>query len=493
MSRRPSSQQEPKPTTRNDKLVDTRRHRRRLGEHLTPTSVFEEYILPAVQPILRDYLWVDLFAGAGNLVLPLLQCVPREERAAFFEQHIRLYDIQPTMVERAVQTAVQMHIPESLARQNIRQRDTLADYPSEILRAGLPVYHITNPPYLYLGYIAKHPETQHYLPLFEEANRGYQDLYQIALMNDLRSKIQRMIYIIPSNFLFGASISNKFRDDFLPYYRITRAVILERDVFEHTGVHVAVCFFERKPFPEKATQHFEAIKLNSNKSRRVYCLEPRHHYRAGSEFETFVQRARASRPLTVKFYLMMDEVQNCSGEYRLTLVDANGYDGSEYRRIEVNVSESLYQKVKRNPLFIRTLDTGSLDGRAGLYFIADEFQGADGIVVTKATFRTHPIQLFITPALSLEETQILRNYFNLLLEYWRSQTDSEFMTTYKYSESRYTRKYLGLSQAKALIETFPWRALSPNQRDWLARAVAAGDAEAIVEFLTNSFPLTRNF
>ncbi|MFN7161708.1 MAG: hypothetical protein ACK4NB_01445 [Fimbriimonadales bacterium] len=75
----------------------------------------------------------------------------------------------------------------------------------------------------------------------------------------------------------------------------------------------------------------------------------------------------------------------------------------------------------------------------------------------------------------------------------RRKTDSEFMTTYKYSESRYTRKYLGLSQAKALMETFPWRTLSLNQRDWLARAVAAGDAEAIVEFLTNSFPLPRNF
>lgn len=462
--------------------MDTRRHRRRLGEHLTPTAVFEQYILPAVQSRLCEYLWVDLFAGAGNLVLPLLHHIPPEERLTFFERHIRLYDVQPEMVERAVRNAVQLGVPEALARRNIQQRDTLADYPYEILQQRLPVYHITNPPYLYLGYIAKHPETQPYLRLFEGKNKGYQDLYQIALMNDLRAKIERMIYIIPSNFLFGASISNKFRDDFLPHYCIRQAIVLERDIFEHTGVHVAICFFERKQFPQKEAQQFEAVKLNHGEARRVYRLEPRYHYRAGGEFETFVQEARAPRPLHVRFYLMMDEVNANPGECPLTLVDANGYDGNDYRRIEATVSEALHSKVRSSPLFIRTLDTGSTEGRAGLYFIADSFQGADGIVVTRATFRTHPIQLFITPSLSQEESAILRDYFNLLLEYWRARTDSEFMTTYKYSESQYTRKYLGLSQAKALIETFPWLTLTSSQREWLQRAIAAGDAEGVVEF-----------
>jgi hypothetical protein len=50
--------------------------------------------------------------------------------------------------------------------------------------------------------------------------------------------------------------------------------------------------------------------------------------------------------------------------------------------------------------------------------------------------------------------------YRLLLEHLRALTDSEFMTTYKYSASAYTRKYLGLSQAKVLIETFPYLGLS---------------------------------
>jgi hypothetical protein len=62
-------------------------------------------------------------------------------------------------------------------------------------------------------------------------------------------------------------------------------------------------------------------------------------------------------------------------------------------------------------------------------------------------------------------------------------TDSEFMTTYKYSESMYTRKYLGLSQTKALIETFPYLGLSAEERDRLRMLVQSRDAEGVIAFL----------
>jgi len=106
-------------------------------------------------------------------------------------------------------------------------------------------------------------------------------------------------------------------------------------------------------------------------------------------------------------------------------------------------------------LFVRTVDTGTINGRAGLYNIKEVFE-ADGILVTKAKYRTHPIQIFFDPALTVDEQKLLMNYFNLILEYFRQKTDSEFLTTYKYSNSKYTRKYLGLSQVKKLIQTFPW-------------------------------------
>ncbi len=464
------------------RLSIERRRRRTLGVHLTPAQVFRESILPYLKPLRTQYRWVDLFAGTGELIFPLVELTPPEERADFFREHVFLYDIQPEMVQRCIERAQKLGIPETLARQNIRCQDTLGCYPEEILQGSLPVYHVTNPPYLYIGYIAKHPETQKYNTYFQGVNEGYQDLYQIALMNDLRHNIPRMVYIIPTNFLFGYSNSNKIRDDFLPFYEIEQATILEKDVFEHTGTHVMIVFFKRKACPRQEPQTFVGVKVRHEVQRRVYHLSPAFHYRAGAEFEEFTTRFRARTPLKVRYYLHRSEIDSHPGERVLHLIDANGFTGKSYGRFTARVDEVLYRRVVSNPLFVRTLDTGTPDGRAGLYLVSEVFK-ADGIVVTGASYRTHPIQLFLEPSLPYEDVQLLRNYFNLLLEYFRALTDSEFLTTYKYSDSAYTRKYLGLSQVKALIETFPYLDISSAQREHLRRLVGNGDAEAVIETL----------
>ena len=133
-------------------------------------------------------------------------------------------------------------------------------------------------------------------------------------------------------------------------------------------------------------------------------------------------------------------------------------------------------------MFVRTVDTGSSKGRAGLYKIKDVF-GVDGILVTKARYRTHPIQIFIEPQLSAEEQTLLISYFNLILEYFREKTDSEFMTTYKYSNSEYTRKYLGLSQVKKIIQTFPWLKLTEEEQMYFKDLIKNKDVEAVISFV----------
>ena len=219
--------------------------RRIYGEHLTSIHIFNEFILPKIRRDIYKYRWVDLFAGEGNLILPILSLVPENKRVEFFREHIFLFDLQHEMIEKSVSNACKYGIPEKLARKNIVQRDTIKDYPAFITDTNMPVYHITNPPYLYIGYIAKHKETQRHLEYFSGDNSGYQDIYQLALINDLRHGINKMIYIIPSNFLFGFSVSNKIRDDFLQYYTIERAFIFEKRIFEFTGTNVVICFFSK--------------------------------------------------------------------------------------------------------------------------------------------------------------------------------------------------------------------------------------------------------
>ncbi|MHA1647946.1 MAG: N-6 DNA methylase, partial [Promethearchaeota archaeon] len=87
--------------------------------------------------------------------------------------------------------------------------------------------------------------------------------------------------------------------------------------------------------------------------------------------------------------------------------------------------------------------------------------------------------------LSVEEQFLLKDYFNLTLEYLRNRdiTDSEFMTTYKYSGANYTRKYLGLSQAKKLIETFPIRDLNKIQLEKFKEIIKLKDSLSLISFL----------
>lgn len=426
-------------------------HRRNLGVHLTSVSIFNQYILPKIENKINEYIWVDLFAGEGNLILPILNKVPENERLEFFKQNIFLFDIQERMVSKSIENAALYGIPEQIAKKNIILKDTLNEFPIFLKNMDKPVYHITNPPYLYIGYIAKHRENSNQLKYFSGTNKGLQDLYQLALMNDLRNSIKNMIYIIPSNFLFGHSVSNLVRKSFLKDYTIKEAIIFEKKIFENTGTNVAICFFEREKGMNKVI-NFDAVKINSEISRRKYTLTEENNFRAGQEFEEYVKKNKKN-VLNIKYYLKKQELDKNLGDNKLILLDSKEYKNGKYTKRVFFVNDNLYRKIRANPLFIRTVDTGSENGKVGLYFINEVF-GTDGIYVDGSTYRTNPIQAFIEPTLSKEQLNDVRVIFNRTLNNLRNETDGEFMTTYKYSDhGKYTRKYLGLSQARDLLET----------------------------------------
>jgi len=472
---------------------------RLFGQPFTSEDIFTNFIFPEIKDKLYDHKFVDLFDGEGNLILPILNVIPKNKRIDYFKKHIFLFDIQPELVETAIKRAESYGIPRDIAKENIKCLDTLQHYPEFLLNDSLPVYHITNPPYLYIGYIKKHKETQKYLQYFQGDNKGYQDLYQIALANDLKHNIQRMIYIIPTNFIYSSSGANKIRDTFFKEYKINKAIIFEKKIFENTGVNVGIFFFERKSKLSIDSITFEGFKIsNTEAKKRIYILTPKNHYRAGSEFEDFVETYRAKTPLSIKFCLTTNEISgnkgntgnncnkgntgnNCNTDDSFVLlVDANSFD-----REGVQVSKQLCDRIKSNILYVRTIDTGSPNKRAGLYVIQEDFQ-ADGIIASKP-YRTHPIQIFFTPTMSIDMQYILKDYFNLVLEYLRELTDSEFMTTYKYSDSIHVRKYLGLSQVKKLIETFPLYDLNQEMEDVFVKAVKEKDVNKVLQILKRDY------
>ncbi len=462
--------------------ISIERTRREFGAYLTSVDVFKKFIFPKIKNVLHKYVWVDLFCGEGNLILPILEVIPKRKREVFFKEHIFLFDIQKEMIEKSIKNAQKYGISAELARKNIQIRDTLADYPKFIKNLKYPVYHITNPPYLYLGYISKNSERN--LKYFVGQNEGYQDLYQIALINDLRNELKNLIYIIPTNFLFGFSVSNKIRKDFLPFYNIEKAIIFEKKIFEFTGTNVCICFFKRKLTISNNPIIFKATKINNITQKKTYRLAPQNFYRAGGEFDEYVSYFKAKSPLKVKFYLTLEEVNKNKGNKTIKLLDVNSFSNGYFKFNIYKVNQDFYKTLQANPLFVRTLDTGSWEGRVGIYNIKEIF-GVDGIVVTKEKYRTHPIQIFVEPKLSKNDLTLLKNYFNLILEYFRDITDSEFLTTFKYSNSEYVRKYLGLSQTKKLIETLPLHIMLNKEKNILKILIEQKNIEGIKDILTN--------
>ena len=466
------------------RISEDNTHRRSLGVHLTSSRIFLEYVFPEIKDELWKYTWIDLFAGEGNLILPILNSINPNQRVSFFKNHIYLFDIQKEMIQKCIENAETYDIPSKIASNNIKLRDNLESFPISLKKSEYPLYHITNPPYLYLGYIRKHSNTHQYLKLFEGINQGYQDLYQIAMINDLRSDLENLIYIIPSNFLYGASVSNKFRLDFLSNYNINKMIIFETKMFEYTGTNICIGFFKKKKEIKFENQEFQGLKFkkSNNPIKKLYKLKPEFKYRAGYEFDEFTKNYRAINPLKVKYYLLKEEVQRNKGSNEIKVIDANDYKKNKYNEVKLHLNDYLKKKVESNILYVRTVDSGSYNGRAGLEIITENFN-VKGIYVSGNTYRTHPIQIFIEPRITQEDQILLKNYFNFILETFREGLDSEFLTTYKYSKAAYTRKYLGLTQARNLIETLPLNDMTLKDKSTLNNLINREEFEEVVDFL----------
>jgi len=258
-------------------------------------------------------------------------------------------------------------------------------------------------------------------------------------------------------------------------------LIFETQIFEFTGTNICIGFFKRKSNPSLAEIEFTGIKIK--KKDKVlnlnYHLKPEWKYRAGSEFDDFSKSKMAKNPPNVKYYLLNEDVEKNKGTEEIQVIDTNSYVSNQYIKLTLSVNETLKQKVLDSILYVRTVDTGSYEGRAGLYEIKKDFS-VDGIYVSKATYRTSPIQIFLEPTLSIKHQILLKDYFNLLLEHFRETLDSEFLTTYKYSDAEYTRKYLGLTQVRKLIQTFPILDLEKDQVNILEEKIKSQDVKGLL-------------
>lgn len=454
--------------------------KKKRGQFYTPSELIKTFLLPEIRSMLWQRTWVDLYCGEGNLLLPLIEDIEVGKRELFFQEHIRGFDIEGAALEKFGGKLIQMGISEEIIRRNLKQLDTLTSFP--LIEAKYSLFHLTNPPYLYRGYIPKTGITRDLLRYFDGQRKGLQDLYQVALFNDVVAGIPDMVYIIPTNFLFGDACSNYIRELLFPFYYLKKVFLFEQRVFKETGTNVCLCWFQRKETPSLNAQQCLAIKIaNRTQEKRTYILSPKHKWRAGAEFEDFVASLRAKTPLAFRWYLRKEEVEKNPGQFALCVLDVN-----EYKKCQILVNKTFAEEIRRNILFLRTLDTGRPDGKAGLYEHREVF-GTEGIMVSKPyTYRTHPIQIFFKERLSEDELKFIKFWFNSILSLLRQKLGSDFMTTYREATRFYTRKYLGLNQARKILETCPLKDLDPFERQRVLDLLRTGQIKDL-EFWLNSY------
>lgn len=441
-----------------------------LGRHYSPES-FYSLLRPYLLPFLRTHLFADLFAGAGNLLLPLLREIPPEERGVWALKHLLLVDIEEEAVVALREALRREGLSPEAVRTIARRGDSLRESPP--WPDGLPVFHVTNPPYLYLGRIRKDASLRHLLPLF--ANARETDLYALALRRDLQHpQVVRAAYVLPASFLNGKE-GEGIRRSFLDAFRLEALWLWEVAVFPDTDILVGLFLFARKPRPLPEAQRVPLRLVGANGVREgLLLLRPERNYRPGEEFWSFVEAHQPPEPLRYRLYLPLEEVANRPGPVELDLVDASRRIGGGYARFRLGLEPPLAEALRSSPLYLRTLDSGRWEGRAGIRPASE--LGGEAVVFSGKPHRTHPIALLFQ-GLDQEGSLLAAQAFNLLLEHFRDRCQSLFLADYKGSRSaRYPRKYLGLETAKALLGVFPQDLFFPRERGALREALGSGEA-----------------
>ena len=413
----------------------------------TPTGIFEKYILNKIKNSLDDFIFVDFFCGSGNLILPILKHTDFNKRIDYFKEHIFMFDTLQEQVDKSIENAKKYGIPENIAKDNIKVRDTISNYPTELIdKYGDKIFHITNPPYLSTHVIGR-SSFKSDISRFSGEYSAFSDLYQIALYNDTKHNVKNMIYIIPSNFLFSTISAKNIRNAVFESYDVNSAILFEKKVFDYTGTNVGIFEFVRtNKTADKKT--FVAKKIYYNGEKPIkYELLKKYDYAGGTKFYEFLEKTPKAKDYKIFFKLKEKELDDNRGDNNATIYYTNT---KEIKSVGVNESE--FNKIKNNILYARIVDAGSKDKRIGLYDIRKFYKNCDGVASLTKFHRVAPIEVFISPQISIENQEKLIDEFNNRLDDLRNKTDSDFLLTFQVPFGNgYIKKYMPIKSFSNLM------------------------------------------
>jgi hypothetical protein len=393
----------------------------RLGQHYSK----EEELISNYNSILlkqKTKIIVDPFVGEGHLLFHYLNLFEFKIQKEILENKlIRGYDLfEKNILFIKEKMKAKYRLSNDLVNDLFHVRDSLLD-------TTLPknTFILTNPPYLAKNVCKKNYQEdfkKYYLEEYKKEN----DYYEIALKE---YSGYSGIWIVPSN-LFSSDIMHKIRKQLI--LNLENIFIYQKKIFDDTDITVTT-FFNNK-------------NISSNKKKI-----------------TFVNHTKTETNLVVsKDGNLSEEWDNIkliknNNNIKQGYIDNNIKEGKKevlllntnYKEETFNITEEDEKHLKKNILILRTTDTGTEQGKLGLYTI-EEIWGSKKTIglVTKISSRVYT-QLFFD--LSINEQLILKDKFNIEINNLRKKYHSIFLTNYKNSSNGIQRKRITFKETFSLI------------------------------------------
>lgn len=399
-----------------------RDNQHRLGQHYTS----EIKLLLNYKEILlgkKDKIIIDPFCGEGHLLHFYLSLFSKTEQLSLLKnKRIMGFDISKRNIEYIKkQFKSKYNLSDKLLSEIFQVRDSL-------LETSIPKnsYILTNPPYLGKN-ICKRNYKKDFNKYFLNKYKLKNDYFEIALSEYSGCD---GLWITPSN-LFSSDIMKNIRKKIGK--NLHNIIIYEKKTFQNTDISVATYTIENN----NISDHKE-ITFISDKSIKIFKYKLDDSNNFVKEWEE-IKNYKNKR----KIYQGYIDSKMSEGTEAVFLID------TKYNERKFNISKDEKDLLKKNILILRTTDTGSENGRIGLYTIEELFNTKKSIgLITKQSSRVYT-QLFID--ISIEKQLRLKEDFNMEINRLRTKYNSIFLTNFKNSSNGIQRKRISFKEAFSLI------------------------------------------
>ena len=265
---------------------------------------------------------------------------------------------------------------------------------------------ITNPPYIYINRLEKSKKG-----ILKKT--AHTDLYQISLEKIMNS--EEGIVIVPINFL-SAENSKYIRNKFLLKFNIEKINFFTQQVFKDTTYNIISFYYKKKT--EQVDSMDIKLRIFPQNIKKIFKLERKYNWQIGGEFLDKIKKQ-----------------ENSLGVRRI--VEADIMKGSKEIKCAYNhlnnvksffTNEETKKKIKKNVILLKSIDTGTTEGKIRLEDM--RLYNIDSLI-SVATSRNQIAIFFEKKIISTETQEKIIKAVNKEIQTAREKYYSLFMTNYR--------------------------------------------------------------